>query len=61
MFADFRWACIALFTASIPLLVLARYKYPEFSAWLLIVLATASGWIFPYTHISLREPVIEEL
>jgi hypothetical protein len=61
MFQDLRWACIVIFTASIPLLVLARYKYPEFPAWLLIVLATAMGWILPYAHISLRGPMIEQL
>jgi hypothetical protein len=61
MFAELRWACIALFTASIPLLVLARYKYPEFPAWLLIVLATALGWTLPYAHISLRGSMIKEV
>jgi hypothetical protein len=60
-FAELRLVCIALFTASIPLLVLARYKCPEFPAWLLIVLATASGWLLPYAHISLRGPMIEQL
>jgi hypothetical protein len=60
MFEELRWACIALFTASIPLLVLARFKYSEFPAWPLIVLAIGLGWIFPYAYSSLWSPMIQE-
>jgi hypothetical protein len=34
MLGDLRLACIPLLTASIPLLVLARFRYSEFPAWL---------------------------
>src|SRR5580698_8370271 len=49
---------ILLFTASIPLLVLARFKYSKFPAWLLLVLATVFGWFLTYAHMSLRAPMI---
>jgi hypothetical protein len=44
MFEVLRWFCVALFTVSIPLLVLARHKYLEYAASHLIVLATLLGW-----------------
>jgi hypothetical protein len=56
-----RLACVVLFTTSIPLLVLARFKYSKFPAWLLITLATAVGWILPYTYMSLRAPMIRQI
>jgi hypothetical protein len=61
MLGVLRLACVVLFTASIPLLVLARFKYSKFPAWLPIILATAMGWILPYTHMSLRAPMIREM
>jgi hypothetical protein len=60
IFAVLRLTRIILFTASIPLLVIARFKYSKFSAWLLLVLATVFGWFLPYTHMSLRAPMIHE-
>ena len=45
MFQDLQWACVATFTASIPLLVLAHYRYPESPARHFIVLAAVLGWV----------------
>jgi hypothetical protein len=59
VFEELRLACIVLFTASIPLLVVVRYKYRALPAWLLIVLATAVGLFLPYAHMSLRGPMIQ--
>src|SRR3982074_395495 len=39
VFGVLRLACVVLFTLSIPLMVRARFRNPEFPAWLLILLA----------------------
>jgi hypothetical protein len=55
MFQDLQLACVAIFTVSIPLLVLARYRYPEIpTARLLIVLATVFGWGLANAHAGLE-------
>jgi len=58
IFAVLRLTCIVLFTASIPVLVLVRFKYSKVPAWILIALATASGWCLVYAHMSLRAPML---
>jgi hypothetical protein len=50
MFEVLRWFCVALFTVSIPLLVLARHKHPEYAGSHLIVLATLFGWALANAH-----------
>jgi hypothetical protein len=50
MFQDLQWACVSIFTVSIPLVLLARYRYPEFPAWHFIVLATVLGWVLANAH-----------
>jgi hypothetical protein len=59
MFEELRTACVAVFTVSIPLLAVVRFK-SEFPVWLLIILATALGWFLPYAHMSMREPMIRQ-
>ena len=54
MFQDLQWACVAIFTASIPLVVLAQYKYPEFPAWHYIVLAAVLGWVLANAHTGIQ-------
>jgi hypothetical protein len=50
-----------IFTALIPLLVLVRFKYSEFPATPLVVLAIGLGWIIPYVYTSLWNPMILEV
>jgi hypothetical protein len=50
MYQYLQWACVAIFTVAIPLVVLARYRYPEFPAWYFIVLATVLGWVLANAH-----------
>jgi hypothetical protein len=57
MFDELRWACVAVFTAAIPLLVIARFK-AKLPVWLLILLTTALSWFLPYAHMSMRGPMI---
>jgi hypothetical protein len=54
MFQELQWACVAIFTASIPLVVLARYRYPESPAWHFIVLATVLGWVLANAHAGIQ-------
>lgn len=54
MFQDLQWACVAIFTVSIPLVVLARYRYPEVSAWHFIVLAAVLGWVLANAHAAIE-------
>jgi hypothetical protein len=56
-----RLACVILFTLSVPLMVRARFRNPEFPAWRLILLAIALGWIFPFAHKMLERPMHQEL
>jgi hypothetical protein len=60
VFGVLRLACVVLFTLSVPLMVRARFRNPEFPAWLLILLAIASGWIFPFAHKTLERPMHQE-
>jgi hypothetical protein len=50
MFQDLQLECVAIFTVSIPMLVLVRYRYPEFPAWHFIVLAAVLGWVLANAH-----------
>jgi len=50
MFEALQLACVAIFTVSIPMVVLARYRYPELPAWYFIVLAAALGWVLANAH-----------
>jgi hypothetical protein len=59
MFEELRSACVAVFTVSIPLLAVVRFK-SKFPVWLLIILSIALGWFLPYTHMSMREPMIRQ-
>src|ERR1700692_2170862 len=55
MFQDLQLACVIIFTVSIPLLVLARYRYTEIpTARLLIVIATVLGWGLANAHAGLE-------
>jgi hypothetical protein len=54
MFQDLQWACVAIFTASIPLVVLAHYRYPESPVWHFIVLAAVLGWVFANAHAGIQ-------
>lgn len=55
MFQDLQLACVVIFTVSIPLLVLARYRYAEIpTARLLLVLATVLGWGLANAHAGLE-------
>jgi hypothetical protein len=60
VFGILRLACVVLFTLSIPLMVHARFRNPKFPTWLLILLAIASGWIFPFAHKALELPMHRE-
>jgi hypothetical protein len=60
VFGVLRLACIILFTLSVPLMVRARFRNPEFPAWRLILLAIALGWIFPFAHKMLERPMHQE-
>lgn len=61
VFGVLRLACVILFTLSVPLMVRARFRNPEFPAWRLILLAIALGWIFPIAHKMLERPMHQEL
>jgi hypothetical protein len=61
VFGVLRLACVILFTLSVPLMVRARFRNPEFPAWRLILLAIALGWIFPFAHKMLERPMHQEL
>jgi hypothetical protein len=61
IFGVMRLMCVLLFTVSIPLLALLRFKQSKFPAWLLIMVATSMGWLLPYAYMSLRAPMINEL
>jgi hypothetical protein len=61
VFGVLRLACVILFTLSVPLIVRARFRNPEFPAWRLILLAIALGWIFPFAHKMLERPMHQEL
>jgi hypothetical protein len=54
MFQDLQWACVATFTASIPLLVLAHYRYPESPPRHFIVLAAVLGWVLANAHAGIQ-------
>src|ERR1700733_8406395 len=54
MFQDLQWACVAVFTASIPLVVLAHYRYPESPVWHFIVLAAVLGWVLANAHAGIQ-------
>jgi hypothetical protein len=56
-----RLACVILFTLSVPIMVRARFRNPQFPAWRLILLAIAVGWILPFAHKTLERPMHEEL
>ena len=56
-----RLACVVLFTLSIPLMVRKRIKNPRFPAWLVILLAVALGWAFPFAHKALERPMHQAL
>jgi hypothetical protein len=60
VFGVLRLACVILFTVSVPLMVRARFRNPEFPAWRLILLAIALGWIFPFAHKMLEHPMHQE-
>jgi hypothetical protein len=60
VFGVLRLACVILFTLSVPLMVRARFRNPEFPAWRLILLAIALGWIFPFAHKMLERPMHQE-
>ena len=61
IFGAMRLMCVLLFTVSIPLLVLLRFKHSKFPARLLIMLATSMGWLLPYAYMSLRAPTDFEI
>jgi len=61
VFGVLRLACVILFTLSVPLMVRARFRNPEFPAWRLMLLAIALGWIFPFMHKMLERPMHQEL
>jgi hypothetical protein len=61
IFGVMRLMCVLLFTVSIPLLVLLRFKHSKFPARLLIMLATSMGWLLPYAYMSLRAPTDFEI
>ena len=61
VFGVLRLACVVLFTLSIPLMVQKRLKNPGFPAWLLILLAVALGWVFPFAHKALERPMHQAL
>jgi hypothetical protein len=54
MFQDLQWACVAIFTASIPLVLLAHYRYPESPVWHFIVLAAVLGWVLANAHAGIQ-------
>ena len=54
MFQDLQWACVAIFTVSIPLVVLAHYRYPESPAWHFIALAAVLGWVLANAHAGIQ-------
>jgi hypothetical protein len=60
VFEVLRVACVILFTLSVPLMVFARFRNPEFPFWGLILFAIALGWIFPFSHKMLERPMHRE-
>jgi hypothetical protein len=54
MFQLLQWACVAIFTVSVPLVVFARYRYPEFPAWHFILLAAVLGWVLANAHAGIQ-------
>ena len=54
MFQLLQWACVAIFTVSVPLVVFARYRYPEFPAWHFILLTAVLGWVLANAHAGIQ-------
>jgi hypothetical protein len=54
MFQLLQWACVAIFTVSVPLVVFARFRYSEFPVWHFILLAAVLGWVLVNAHAGIQ-------
>jgi hypothetical protein len=60
VFEVLRVACVISFTLSVPLMVFARFRNPEFPVWGLTPFAVALGWIVPFSRKILERPMHRE-